>query len=131
MHIFPHAEHKVCTMCKCALCRLCRLCADFIDLVQQNPRLTRFGAPAVPTLCGRMRPYSADLETLPESARFQKVSLTAARERAPWRRKNEVLSLRGHEVLSLRTMLRILIARGGVHYRACGRHDHPTMMCCK
>ena len=62
------ADYKVCK--KCAWCRLCRRCADLVQNFQQNPCLSHFGAPAVPTACVQMSPNSANLENLPKTTRF-------------------------------------------------------------
>ena len=83
---WSQSVQQVCMMQTVALSRLC---ADLVQNLQQNPCLARFGAPAVPIPWVQMRPNSANLETLPDTARYEKAVLTAVRERAPWRRKNE------------------------------------------
>ncbi len=42
-----------------------------MQVSKKYPCLTRFGAPGVPTTCLRMRPNSADLETMPDTDGFQ------------------------------------------------------------
>jgi hypothetical protein len=61
-----------------------------LQTLSTEPLFNPFWSAPVTTSKAQMQPNTADLETLPEIARFQKAAFkfTAASELAPWRSKN-------------------------------------------